>query len=100
MNTASSSDFYIPFQVQTKDLKEQFEAVNKFVCSRGGWVTSIPGAPEVTMECLPGSSLPDELRRQGYTVKENGEGERIMSHGVPSGHTGIGRVLRFSFRLR
>jgi hypothetical protein len=30
------------------------------------WLTSIPGAVEVTMQCLPGSTLLDELKRLGY----------------------------------
>ena len=45
--------------------KELFAALNKFVTERGGWLTSIPGAVDVTMECLPGSSLPDVLRKFG-----------------------------------
>jgi hypothetical protein len=32
----------------------------------------------VTIECLPGSTLPDELRKAGYDVTEIGEGERIL----------------------
>jgi hypothetical protein len=32
----------------------------------------------VTMERLPGSSLPDELRARGYEVTATGEGERIL----------------------
>jgi hypothetical protein len=30
------------------------------------------------MECLPGSTLPDELRKAGYDVTEIGAGERIL----------------------
>jgi hypothetical protein len=33
--------------------------------SGSGWITSIPGAPDVTMECLPGRMLPDDLRKFG-----------------------------------
>jgi hypothetical protein len=32
----------------------------------------------VTIECLPGSTLPDELRKVGYDVTEIGEGKRIL----------------------
>ena len=50
--------------------------------SRHGWLTSIPGDVEVTMECLPGSTLPDELRRAGYTVTETGTTQRILAHAI------------------
>jgi hypothetical protein len=40
--------------------------------------TSVPSAVVVTVECLPGSTLPDELRTAGYDVTEMGEGERIL----------------------
>jgi hypothetical protein len=32
----------------------------------------------VTLECLPGSSLPDDLRGLGCDVREIGETERIL----------------------
>jgi hypothetical protein len=35
-------------------------------------------AVEMTMECLPGSTLSEELRKHGYNVTETGEGERIL----------------------
>jgi hypothetical protein len=40
------------------------------------------GAVDVTMECLPGSSLPDGLRRLGYDVEPAGEGERILPSAI------------------
>ena len=33
---------------------------------------------DVTIECWPGSSLPDELRTRGYDVSATGDGERIL----------------------
>jgi hypothetical protein len=48
------------------------------VRQRDCWIASIPGAVEVTIECLPGSTLPDELRKVGYDVTEIGEGKRIL----------------------
>jgi hypothetical protein len=46
------------------------------------------------IECLPGSTLPEELRAAGYDLEPDGEGERI----VPSGHhAGIVRVERYGF---
>jgi hypothetical protein len=35
------------------------------------------------MECLPGSTLPDELRAQlGYDVRDLGDGERILAAAI------------------
>jgi hypothetical protein len=31
------------------------------------------------MECLPGSTLPDEQRQLGYDVRDLGDGERILA---------------------
>jgi hypothetical protein len=42
----------------------------------------VPGANDVTFECLPGSTLPDELRKLGYDVVEIGEGQRILPHQI------------------
>ena len=46
-----------------------------FVSWRRRWV---PGDVEVTIECLPGSSLPVEPQAQGYALSAAGEGERIV----------------------
>lgn len=62
--------------------KELFAGINEFVTKRGGWLTSIPGDKEVRMECLPDSTLPDELRKLGYTVEADGETERILHTAV------------------
>ncbi|MGJ4939303.1 hypothetical protein ACQR1W_01915 [Bradyrhizobium sp. HKCCYLS1011] len=59
--------------------REEFAALNRFITERGGWITSIPAAPEIAMECLEGSALPDELRALGYRLKPAGEGERIIA---------------------
>jgi hypothetical protein len=42
----------------------------------------VPGDPEVRMECLPGSTLPDELRQLGYDVRDLGDGERILAAAI------------------
>ena len=34
------------------------------------------------MECLPGSTLPDELRKAGYDVRDLGDGERILATAI------------------
>jgi hypothetical protein len=36
----------------------------------------------VRLECLPGSSLPDELRKAGYILTEEGSGERILHSAI------------------
>ena len=76
------------------------------------------------MECLPGSSLPDDLRKLGYDVRETGEGERILPAAITERlaqrddgslapvmagstvpvttvvqHAGIVKVQRFTFGL-
>jgi hypothetical protein len=91
----------------------------------GGWIVSIPGDPEVTVECLPSSALPEELRSKGYDLvaADPPEGERIIAGSIverlelsPSGafvpatenstapvitrtNAGIVRVERFTFGL-
>lgn len=63
--------------------KEKFEEINAFVTASGmAWLTSIPGGAEVTMECLPDSRVPDDLRALGHDVREIGEGERILAHRI------------------
>jgi hypothetical protein len=52
---------------------------SKELILRGAWIeTSVPGAIDVTMECLPDSTLPGDLRKLGYEVTEMDEGERIL----------------------
>jgi hypothetical protein len=78
----------------------------------------------VTVECLPGSTLPDELRKAGYDVIETGEGERILPTAISERfvagadgelepltegstrpiastvtHAGIVRILKYSFSM-
>ena len=61
---------------------DRVEVLNEFVRSRNGWITSVPGDVDVTIECLPGSSLPDELRAQGYDLVATGNGERIVATAI------------------
>jgi hypothetical protein len=83
-----------------------------------------PGKRVVSMEVLPGSPLPDELRRMGYDREADGEGERLIPQAIsqafaigPTGelvpltpgstmkvttimtHAGIVSVSRFRFSL-
>ena len=113
-----------PRQPEVDKRKERFEVLNEFVRSRNGWITSVPGDVEVTIEVLPGSSLPDELQAQGYDLTPTGDGERIVSTAITerfcmgadgelepltSGstravaqvvtHAGICKVKRFAFRI-
>jgi hypothetical protein len=50
------------------DRKVRFGKLLTFITERGGWVTSISGAPDIVFECLPLSPLPNDLRDAGYTV--------------------------------
>jgi hypothetical protein len=67
---------------EVEAIKKKFKGLNEFISSRHGWITSIPGAVVVTVECLPGSTLPDEPRKAGYEVTEIGEGERIFGAAI------------------
>jgi hypothetical protein len=71
-----------PSNPEIDERKSRFEGLNEFVQSRGGWTTSVPGAAEVTVECLPDSALPDDLRGLGYDVIAAGDGERILPHRI------------------
>jgi hypothetical protein len=74
----SNPNIYIPgLKQQVKDRKKRFEELNEFVRSRNGFLTSVPGDVNVTMETLPGSTLPEELRKLGYDLNETGEGEHL-----------------------
>ena len=109
-------------EIETR--KTKFAKLNAFVTARGGWVTSVPGAAEVLVEVLPGSTLPDELRGAGYAIVPAGEGERILPAAIvqefilsssgayelateggtePIAHTvrhaGLCKVLRYGFTM-
>jgi hypothetical protein len=72
-----------PRNHKVDERKERFAALNEFVQARGdAWLTSVPGAHEVTMECLPGSKLPDDLRALAYDVIAAGDGERVLPHQI------------------
>jgi hypothetical protein len=58
--------------------KDRFETLNEFVRTRQGWIVSVPDATDMTIECLPNSALPNDLRALGYDVMAAGEGERIL----------------------
>jgi hypothetical protein len=64
---------------EIEDRKIRFDKLNAFVRSRNnGWIISVQGKAEVTVECLENSTLPDELRGAGYTLTEIEGGERII----------------------
>jgi hypothetical protein len=94
------------------------------VRERGGWITSIPGDPDIRFETLPGSALPGELRAMGCDVRDLGDGERILAAAIiekfvtradgelepltPGStrpvastvtHAGICKVTRYSFEI-
>jgi len=121
-----SERFYRPRGPATaKDRLERFAELNREVTAAGGWITSLPGAEAVALECLPESSLPSDLRAAGHDVREAGEGERILPLAIVQRsvrradgelepatvgstrpvaetrtHAGIARVLRICVRLK
>jgi len=122
----NSKRFYFPNPPtpEVADRKRRFNDLSEFVRSRHGWLTSVPGEVEVTMQVLPGSTLPEELRGLGYDVTEDGETERILAGAITeqfcmgadgqlepliSGstrpvaqtvtHAGIVKVMRFAFDM-
>jgi hypothetical protein len=113
MSTSSSK--YIPSRMfEVKDRKDRFAEMNRWVTFRNGWITSIPGEREVTVECLPTSTLPSELAKAGYQLQpaDPPEGQRILPAAITEAvitegstvpnmmqHTGIVQVLRYSFPL-
>jgi len=96
----------------TKEKLERFAELNRYVTAAGGWVVSPPGS-EIRLEVLPGSTLPADLRKQGYKVEPDGEGERIIPNAITEAvitqgssktvfvttHAGIVSVERYRFKL-
>ena len=62
--------------------KRRFNDINAYVSERGGWITSPPGERIIRIECLVGSSLPDELADLGYRVTPMGEGQRMIPDAI------------------
>jgi hypothetical protein len=54
--------------------------VRESMTKQGVWVTSSPGAAEATIECLPGSAWPEELRSRGFPLRRDGERQRIVPY--------------------
>jgi hypothetical protein len=62
--------------------KARFETLNKFVTQHGGWVTSVPGGIDITIECTETSDLPEKLGDLGYELREVGRRERMAPNAV------------------
>jgi hypothetical protein len=99
-------------QFQVKDRKARFVELNDLVTRGGGWLTSVPGAPEVSLEVLPSSTLPSELTTLGYELEAEPDGQRLLPAAITEAvlmqgstvplmvtHAGIVRVERYSFPL-
>jgi hypothetical protein len=67
----------VPPDQQVAERKKRFNDVNIYIATHG-----VLGSHEVTLECLPGSSLPGDLRVLGYGLRRIGEGERILQHQI------------------
>jgi hypothetical protein len=76
-------DYFKPRPPELAERKKLFAGLNKFVMDRGGWITSIAGAPMVTFEVLEHSELPDVIRDDlGYDVvpADPPEGTRLLAN--------------------
>jgi hypothetical protein len=78
-------------------LKEQFDRVTKFVTSHGGWVVSVPGALDITIECAEGSDLPEKLAHLGYELREVGRRERMAPNAVLEEFVSFGKTRTRSY---
>jgi len=105
-----------PFRSEViADRKAKFASVLKYVTARQGWLTSVPGEVDVEMQCLPGSTLPDELRAGAeymlgnetvrlpkYKLEPIGETQRILPHAIEekltAGRDGMESVTEGSTR--
>jgi hypothetical protein len=121
---SSSQRFYIPGSADElrrrrwkvrdeRTAREAFVTLNLFVTKHGGWIVSLPGDRMVTLEVLPESSLPADLRARGYQLEEIEGGERIVPAGhvedvlterstkvaFRTAHAAVRRVARFTFQL-
>jgi hypothetical protein len=76
-----------PSDPKIDERKKRFEGINEFVTDHGGWMVSIPGEVEMRFEALPGSALPDELRKLGYIVVPTGTTERILPMAIKQAMT-------------
>jgi hypothetical protein len=119
------SNNYKPGQV-VQSRKTKFEKLNRWATERGAWIVSVPGADTVLIECLPGSTVPIELRASGYDVRpaEHPAGQRILASAIVQDftltssdayelatpgstkpiaqvlrHAGICRVMRYTFTM-
>jgi len=80
-----------PRNPEIEERKQRFNDLNAFISQRGGWMTSVPGAHEMTFDALPGSPLPDDLRARGYIVTLVGESQRVLPN------AGIAVVQQYDF---
>jgi hypothetical protein len=67
--------------------KERLHAIwgacHAFIRNNGpAWITTMPGAWPLTLECLPDSALPELLRDKGYIVGNAGSQERYLPEPV------------------
>jgi hypothetical protein len=62
----------------TDKQREFWSELRDYIHFNQAWVTSEPHTALVRFECLPGSILPDLMRRRGYDVHSAGTGERLL----------------------
>jgi hypothetical protein len=71
-----------PRNPEADERRRRFDDINAYIAEHGGWMTSVPGAREMTFDALPGSPLPEQLTALGYLVTRTGESQRVLPHAV------------------
>jgi hypothetical protein len=72
-----------PRNPEADERRKRFDEPNAFVSARGdAWLVSVPGAHELRLDALVGSTIPNDLRALGYIVEKIGMSERILPHAV------------------
>jgi hypothetical protein len=83
-NYAPMGNRFAPARAQTaiEDRKAKHTTIVRMASTRSAWITSVPGAREITFDALPSSPFPDHLRGLGYDLTEIDGGERILASAV------------------
>jgi hypothetical protein len=103
------------FEVQAKidTRKSSFGKLARLMMNAGtAWPTSYPGQSFMAFDCLPDSTVPARLKALDYDPVYEGDGERILPHGITERyliegstavqvrhHAGVTSVRKFVFDL-
>jgi hypothetical protein len=84
---------YASLFIRLNKQKELFEAVNHLVSTRGGWVTSLPGAQSLIFEVPVRNPLPDLLSENGWKLARVGMSERLVTNATETFYAGDGMYV-------